>query len=121
MTIELDSVQQVVIVPFVASHTTNDASLPKRYPSGMVPIPNPWGFFSWARTHQPFGASIDYNVFANPANPEPLVFEQLAFDHPLYILFSSGTTGSRSHSGRSRRSCVHVCRDTQMPCAHGWR
>ncbi|MCH8830148.1 MAG: acetoacetate--CoA ligase, partial [Planctomycetes bacterium] len=27
------------------------------------------------------------------SNDEPLRFEQLPFDHPLYILFSSGTTG----------------------------
>jgi acetoacetyl-CoA synthetase len=26
--------------------------------------------------------------------PEPLHFEQLPFDHPIYILFSSGTTGA---------------------------
>ncbi|MDX2426826.1 MAG: acetoacetate--CoA ligase [Cycloclasticus sp.] len=26
-------------------------------------------------------------------NPKPLVFEQLPFDHPLYIMYSSGTTG----------------------------
>ncbi len=28
-----------------------------------------------------------------PYVPQPLVFEQLPFDHPLYILYSSGTTG----------------------------
>jgi acetoacetyl-CoA synthetase len=27
------------------------------------------------------------------ADPEPLAFEQLAFDHPLWVLYSSGTTG----------------------------
>jgi acetoacetyl-CoA synthetase len=27
------------------------------------------------------------------AHPEPLAFEPVAFDHPLYVLFSSGTTG----------------------------
>src|SRR5690606_1941270 len=27
------------------------------------------------------------------ANPEPLRFEPVAFDHPVYILYSSGTTG----------------------------
>ncbi len=27
------------------------------------------------------------------ATPEPMTFERFAFDHPLYILFSSGTTG----------------------------
>ncbi len=28
-----------------------------------------------------------------PYVPQPLMFEQLPFDHPLYILYSSGTTG----------------------------
>jgi len=28
-----------------------------------------------------------------PAEPKPLEFEQLPFDHPAYILYSSGTTG----------------------------
>ena len=26
-------------------------------------------------------------------NSDPLVFEQLSFDHPQYIMYSSGTTG----------------------------
>jgi len=36
--------------------------------------------------------SIFYNDFISN-NPDPLTFEQLPFDHPLYILYSSGTTG----------------------------
>lgn len=28
-----------------------------------------------------------------PTEPRPLAFEQLPFDHPIYIMFSSGTTG----------------------------
>ena len=31
--------------------------------------------------------------FLKPFAPKPLTFERLAFDHPVYILFSSGTTG----------------------------
>ncbi|KAG9283944.1 hypothetical protein G9A89_005451 [Geosiphon pyriformis] len=34
---------------------------------------------------------MDFIKMANPA--EELIFEQLPFDHPIYILFSSGTTG----------------------------
>ncbi len=30
---------------------------------------------------------------SHPFTPAPLSFERLPFDHPLYILFSSGTTG----------------------------
>jgi acetoacetyl-CoA synthetase len=36
--------------------------------------------------------AILYDDFAIPTN-EPLKFEQLPFDHPLYIMYSSGTTG----------------------------
>ncbi len=36
--------------------------------------------------------SIFYNDFISN-KPEPLIFEQLPFDHPIYILYSSGTTG----------------------------
>ncbi len=31
--------------------------------------------------------------FLSPHQPKPINFPQLAFDHPLYIMFSSGTTG----------------------------
>ncbi|MFY7828741.1 MAG: acetoacetate--CoA ligase [Flectobacillus sp.] len=36
--------------------------------------------------------SVDWERISNERK-EPLVFEELAFDHPLYILYSSGTTG----------------------------
>lgn len=36
--------------------------------------------------------AILYDDFAMPTD-EPLTFEQLPFDHPLYIMYSSGTTG----------------------------
>jgi acetoacetyl-CoA synthetase len=37
------------------------------------------------------GQSLE--AFIAPFEPRPVTFEQVAFDHPLYILFSSGTTG----------------------------
>jgi acetoacetyl-CoA synthetase len=37
--------------------------------------------------------AILWNDFLRPEPSGELVFEQLPFDHPLYILFSSGTTG----------------------------
>ena len=37
---------------------------------------------------------IDYQAFAHASQPSPLVFEQLPFNHPLYIMYSSGTTGT---------------------------
>jgi len=36
---------------------------------------------------------ISYFDFSNFSNNEELKFEQLPFDHPLYIMYSSGTTG----------------------------
>ncbi|MCH8286211.1 acetoacetate--CoA ligase, partial [candidate division KSB1 bacterium] len=39
------------------------------------------------------GGSISWNEFMNRSAP-PVEFEQLPFDHPLYILYSSGTTGA---------------------------
>ncbi len=38
------------------------------------------------------GVSLD--AFLAPFTPAPLSFERLPFNHPLYILFSSGTTGA---------------------------
>jgi acetoacetyl-CoA synthetase len=37
------------------------------------------------------GVSLD--AFLKPFQPAPLSFARMPFDHPLYILFSSGTTG----------------------------
>ena len=36
--------------------------------------------------------AVHYSEFLS-TSPEPLIFEQLPFDHPLYIMYSSGTTG----------------------------
>jgi acetoacetyl-CoA synthetase len=38
------------------------------------------------------GATLD--AFIADFRPRPLLYERLPFDHPLYILFSSGTTGA---------------------------
>ena len=38
-------------------------------------------------------SALSLQQFLAPYVPQPLVFEQLPFDHPLYILYSSGTTG----------------------------
>jgi len=36
---------------------------------------------------------ISYDDFTNKSTKQELQFEQLPFDHPLYIMYSSGTTG----------------------------
>ncbi len=38
-------------------------------------------------------SAVSLDDFIAPFDPEALTFERLPFDHPLYILFSSGTTG----------------------------
>ncbi|TMI96683.1 MAG: acetoacetate--CoA ligase, partial [Bacillati bacterium ANGP1] len=38
--------------------------------------------------------AIRYEEFLAPEQHPPLTFEQLPFDHPVYIMFSSGTTGT---------------------------
>jgi acetoacetyl-CoA synthetase len=37
--------------------------------------------------------AVDVHDFMAPFQPSKLVFERLPFEHPLYIMFSSGTTG----------------------------
>ncbi len=37
--------------------------------------------------------AVDVHAFMSPYRPRPIMFERLPFNHPLYILYSSGTTG----------------------------
>ena len=47
-----------------------------------------------------------------------LTFEQLPFDHPLYIMYSSGTTGYRMYRSWCRRDAPAACEGT--PPARGY-
>ncbi|KPK13843.1 MAG: acetoacetyl-CoA synthetase [Anaerolineae bacterium SG8_19] len=38
--------------------------------------------------------ALDVHEFMAPYRPRPITFERLPFNHPLYILYSSGTTGA---------------------------
>eukprot|EP01137_Pigoraptor_chileana_P031236 Opistho-2@18761 len=63
----LGDLERVVIIPFVESVPIDLASIPK--------------------------AEL-YDTFLSLSEPDPaLKFEQLPFNHPLYVMFSSGTTG----------------------------
>jgi acetoacetyl-CoA synthetase len=62
----IDSIDTVVVVPF-ASPDPDLSALP--------------GAISWT------------SVLATDADPDKIEFAQLPFDHPLYIMYSSGTTG----------------------------
>ncbi|EDZ67412.1 acetoacetyl-CoA synthase [Nitrosococcus oceani AFC27] len=61
----LPGLRQVVVVPYL--HSSRD----------LAPIPK-------VQT---------YEAFMGEAENSPLTFAQLPFDHPIYILYSSGTTG----------------------------
>ncbi len=61
----LPSVEKVVVVPYTRAEPPLDG------------IPN----------------AVDVRDFMAPYQPREIQFERLPFDHPLYILYSSGTTG----------------------------
>ena len=62
---DLPSLEQVIIIPFIDD--TSESSIKNE--------------------------TCNYNDFIDRNNFDSLVFEQLPFDHPLYIVYSSGTTG----------------------------
>ena len=62
---DLPSLEQVIIIPFIDN--ISKSSLKKE--------------------------TCDYDDFIDQNNFDNLIFEQLPFDHPLYIMYSSGTTG----------------------------
>jgi acetoacetyl-CoA synthetase len=64
----LPSVERVVVVPYI--HAPLEAST-----LGAVRDALPW------------------DVFLAPHLPGPIAYEELPFDHPVYVLYSSGTTG----------------------------
>ncbi len=47
---------------------------------------------SYLDSHRSTEDTVDWSELAAPTD-EPLAFERVPFDHPLYILYSSGTTG----------------------------
>jgi acetoacetyl-CoA synthetase len=63
---DLTSAGKVVIVPYLGEADAVAAALPR-------------------------AETLD--AFLNPFAPKPLTFKRLPFNHPVYILFSSGTTG----------------------------
>jgi acetoacetyl-CoA synthetase len=45
------------------------------------------------KTHYDNAEFVDYNDILSPEKQDTILFEQLPFDHPVYVMFSSGTTG----------------------------
>ena len=70
ITDELNSIKKVIIVPYFRANNDSEASV-----EGVA-------------------NSVLYEDLLNQYKPADLDFEALPFDHPLYILYSSGTTGA---------------------------
>ncbi|GIK88541.1 MAG: acetoacetate--CoA ligase [Burkholderiales bacterium] len=65
----LPSVERVVVVPYLGQEIGSANEFP------------------------PLRGGSTWEAFLAPFVPGPIEYEQLPFDHPLYILYSSGTTG----------------------------
>ena len=60
--------------------------------------------------------AIDFNNFM-AKDPDPLTFAQLPFDHPLYIMYSSGTTGiPKSIVHSSGGTLIQHKKELQLHC-----
>ena len=62
---QIDSIEKLIVVPLVDAAPTLDS----------------------------LDNAVLLEGFTDISNPPPLTFEQLPFDHPLYVMYSSGTTG----------------------------
>lgn len=52
-----------------------------------------WGDTTWASPAASIGASVGWDDYLAPHRGRAAQFERLPFDHPWYVLYSSGTTG----------------------------
>ncbi len=72
---ELPTVRHTVLLPYLFAGEGEDAN------AGETQLPREWpGALTWARLRA-------------HGEGAPLSFEQVPFDHPLWVLYSSGTTG----------------------------
>lgn len=62
----IPSIEKVVVVSYVTQGKCDVSGIPK---------------------------TVNWEDFISPDEDPPLEFEQLPFDHPIYVMFSSGTTG----------------------------
>jgi len=87
---QLDSLEQLVIVGYTRSNEALDDAVSSAFTSSDFVVGNSQGRGN-KKSEQRFVSSIE-NYTAAHAHAE-LVYERLPFDHPLYIMYSSGTTG----------------------------
>ena len=67
------------------------AIVPKLSTAGRIVIVNYLGEAEALAKELP--RAVTFDAFLKPFSARALAFERLPFDHPIYILFSSGTTG----------------------------
>jgi len=87
---QLESLQQLVIVGYTRSHEALDDAVSSAFTSSDFVAGNSHGRGD-NKSAQRFVNSIDNYIVSH--DHAELVFELLPFDHPLYIMYSSGTTG----------------------------
>ena len=87
---QLDSLEQLVIVGYTCSNEALDNAISSAFTNSDFVVGNSQGRGN-EKSQQRFVSSID-NYTAEHGHAE-LVYERLPFDHPLYIMYSSGTTG----------------------------
>lgn len=73
-----------------------------------------WHFIRYLRENDTnvLGDSIVLSRFLSEGDDRGLIFEQLPFTHPLFILYSSGTSGPPKcivHSAGVRTGPKHIC------------
>jgi acetoacetyl-CoA synthetase len=52
------------------------------------------GYMNGAPDVSSIESAVTWDEFLDPAEPDGLTFESVDFDHPLFIMYSSGTTGT---------------------------
>jgi len=83
---QLPSVRRVVVVPHLALHSFQSAL--HSFQSALHSFQS-----SAAPEVSGIANALRYADWIAPYAPGAIAYEQLPFDHPLYILFTSGTTG----------------------------
>src|SRR5699024_9371715 len=63
------------------------------------------------------GVTLD--DFLAPFEAKPIEYEQLSFDHPLFILFSSGTTGKPKCIVHRAGLLVQLLKEHRLHCGSG--
>ena len=69
----IPSIERIVVVPYTTGNTGDDTGAPD-----LVPVKK----------------AVLLDEFTAGQTPADIAFERLPFDHPLYVMYSSGTTGA---------------------------